>query len=179
MELPCWRPMPAAPTTLLARTAPEATLAPNVAMHIRDPRLRRFYEYWLERRGARQMPARRDIDPLDFRYLLGNLMLIDVLQEPLRFSVRLHGTNIVARMHYDMTGKLLDEVPRPEWRAYVLERCRGLASAGEPLLLTNDLVLDGWGSRYEALWLTFSDDGVEVTLLACAMIYGELGVVTA
>ena len=156
-------------------TAPQATLAPDIAAGLRDPRLRRFYDYWRGKRGGRPMPARRDLDPLDFPYVLGNLMLIDVLSDPQRFCVRLHGTNVVARMHYDMTGKLMDEVPRPEWRAYVLERCRGLVASGEPLLLTNDLMLDGWTSRYEALWLPLSDDGKRVTMLVCAMIYGELG----
>jgi hypothetical protein len=169
----------AAATMISRERAPEAVLAPDVAADIQDHRLRRFYDYWLEKRGERRMPARRDIDPLDFPYVLGHLMLIDVLRDPQRFRVRLHGTNVVARMHYDMTGKLLDEVPRPEWRAYVLDRCRGLAARGEPLLLMNDLTLDGWSSRYEALWLPFSEDGVSVTLLVCAMIYGELASVTS
>ena len=159
--------------------APDATLAPDVAANLRDARLRRFYDYWLGKCGGRRMPARRDLDPLEFPYVLGNLMLVDVLRDPQRFRVRLHGTNVVARMHYDMTGKLLDEVPRPEWRAYILERCRGLAASGEPLLLWNDLMLDGWTSRYEALWLPLSDDGVNVNLLVCAMIYGELESVTS
>jgi len=170
--------MPDAAIKPSPKTAPPAALIPDIAGDIRDPRLRRFYGYWLGKRGARRMPARRDIDPLDFPYVLGNLMLIDVLRDPLRFRVRLHGSNVVARMHYDMTGRLLDEVPRPEWRAYILERCRGLAATGEPLLLLNDLILDDASSRYEALWLPFSDDGVNVTLLVCAMIYGELATVT-
>jgi hypothetical protein len=159
--------------------APQAALVADIAANVRDPRLRRFYDYWMSKRGARRMPARRDIDPLEFPYLLGHLMLVDVLSDPQRFRVRLHGTNLVTRMHYDMTGRLLDDVPKPEWRTYVLDRCRGLAASGEALLLTNDLLLDGWTSRYEALWLPFSDDGTHVNLLACAMIYGELGSVTA
>jgi hypothetical protein len=148
---------------------------PSIDAEIRDPRLRRFYDYWLGKCGGRRFPARRDIDPLDFPYLLGNLMLMDVLRDPRRFRVRLHGTNVVARMNYDMTGKFLDEVPRPEYRAYVLERCLGLVASGAPLVLMNDLIVDGWVSRYEALWLPLSDDGIEVDLLVCAMIYGEAG----
>ncbi|HUK61456.1 MAG TPA: PAS domain-containing protein [Stellaceae bacterium] len=167
-------PLPAAaasPAPL--EKVPEAALAPGVVP--RDPRLKRFHDYWLGKCGGRPMPARRDIDPVDFPYLLGNVMLIEVLREPLRFRVRLHGTNVVARMHYDMTGRFLDEVPRPEWRAYVIERCRGLAASGAPLLLMNDLMLDGWTSRYEALWVPLGEDGTQVDMLMCAMIYGELG----
>jgi hypothetical protein len=167
------------PSANATPTAPEAALAPDIAAGIRAPRLQRFYAYWQSKCAGRRMPARQDIDPLDFPYMLGNLMLIDVLAEPQRFRVRLHGTNIVARMHHDMTGKLLDEVPAPQWRGYVLDRCRGLAASGEPLLLMNELALDGWMSRYEALWLPFSDDGGTVDLLVCGMIYGELGPVAS
>ena len=159
--------------------APSAMPAPNVAAESRDPRLRRFYDYWLVKRGNRRFPARRDFDPLDFPYVLGNLMLVDVLCDPQRFRVRLHGCNLVTRMNYDMTGKLLDELPRPEYRGYVLDRCRGLVASGEPLVLMHDLILDGWISRYEALWLPLSDDGVNVDLLICAIIYGEIESVSA
>lgn len=165
--------MTVAAVTISPDAAPQAMLATDIAAGIRDRKLRRFYDYWREKRGERRMPARRDIDPLDFPYMLGNLMLFDVLADPQRFRVRLHGANVAARMQYDMTGKLLDEVPRPEWRAYIIERCRGLAEAGEPLLLSNDLWLDGRTSHYEALWLPLSDDGVRVTMLVCGLIYGE------
>ncbi|HXQ50619.1 MAG TPA: PAS domain-containing protein [Stellaceae bacterium] len=153
--------------------APCATPAPTIAAKSRDRRLRRFYDYWLGKCGERRFPARRDIDPLDFPYVLGNLMLVDVLREPQRFRVRLHGANLVTRMNYDMTGKWLDELPRPEYRTYVLDRCRDLVASGEPLALIHDLVLDGWISRYEALWLPLSDDGVHVDLLVCGIIFAE------
>ncbi len=151
----------------------------DVAAAIADPKLRRFYDYWAGKCGERRFPARRDIDPLEFPYVLGNLMLVDVLRDPQRFRVRLHGTNLVTRMHYDMTGKFVDELPRPEYRAYVLDRCRGLIASGEPLLLLNDLTVDGWTSRYEALWLPLSADGINVDLLVCTMIYGEIGAAAA
>jgi len=120
------------------------------------------------------MPARRDIDPLEFPYVLGDLMLVDVLREPepVRFRVRLHGTKLVTQAGYDMTGKSLDALPRPEYRAYVLERCRGLVATGEPLVTVHDRVLDGRIRRYEALWLPLADDGDHVDLLICALIYG-------
>src|SRR5277367_2064987 len=88
--------------------APQASVATDIGAGIRDPKLRRFHDYWQGKCGGRRMPARRDIDPLEFPYMLGNLMLIDVLADPQRFRVRLHGANIVARMNYDMTGKQLD-----------------------------------------------------------------------
>jgi hypothetical protein len=57
-----------------------------------DPLLQRLYDYWQERRSPRSMPSRSDIDPVDMRFILGNLLLVDVLAAPLRFRIRLHGT---------------------------------------------------------------------------------------
>ena len=54
-----------------------AAIACDIADGIRDARLQRLHAYWTERKGDRRMPARRDIDPLDFPYLLGNIMLLD------------------------------------------------------------------------------------------------------
>jgi hypothetical protein len=140
---------------------------------VKSPRLARLYRYWLERKGYRRFPRRRDIDPLDMQYLLGNLLLIDVLRDPLRFRVRLHGTNMVMRARYDLTSKLIDDLPIPEYRDYVLARCRALVETGQPLAVLNDRVLDGRLMRYEALWLPFSEDGVSVSMLMAALIYRD------
>ena len=57
---------------------------PMNAFSITDESLRRLYLYLDEKRGARAFPARRDIDPLDFPYLLGWILLLDVSHAPLR-----------------------------------------------------------------------------------------------
>jgi hypothetical protein len=58
------------------------------AADICDPRLRRLYEYWLAKKGQRRFPSRRDIDPVDFPYVLGHVILFDVMRGPLCFRVR-------------------------------------------------------------------------------------------
>src|SRR5215471_13459596 len=92
----------------------------SLADQIREPRLKRLFAYWCAAKRGRRMPARRDLDPLDFPYALGYVMLVDVLREPLRFRVRLHGTEITRRVFYDLTGKLLDDIPDPEYRHYAV-----------------------------------------------------------
>jgi hypothetical protein len=150
--------------------APVEIQQPDTA-DIRDARLRRLYEYWVEKKGQRRFPSRRDIDPIDFAYVLGHVILIDVLRDPLRFRVRVHGTEMVAKAGYDLTGKFLDDHPITEYRRYVMERCEGLVRDGEPLLVRHDRTLDGKPRRYEALWLPLSDDGQQVTRLLAALIY--------
>jgi hypothetical protein len=173
MDLPSPRSAPVLGPEPPQDRAPEPAARPagDLAERIREARLRRLHAYWLERRGERRMPARRDIDPLDFTYLLGHIMLIDVIREPLRFRVRLHGTALVKLSAYELTGKLLDELPDTAYRAYAIERCRGLIESGEPAIVHHDRVLDGRRRNYEALWLPFSDDGSIVTMLLCALIH--------
>src|SRR5690348_9915908 len=139
----------------------------DIEAAVQDSRLRRLYEYWLAKKGDRRFPARADIDPLDFGYVLGNVMLLDVVRDPLRFRVRVHGTMMVMKAGYELTGKFFDELPITDYRRYVRERCEGLVKTGEPLLVRHNRALDGRLREYEALWLPFSDDCQNVTMLLC------------
>jgi hypothetical protein len=151
---------------------PEQSLAtPDLAHEIAEPRLQKLYAYWSSVRGARRLPARRDIDPLEFAYVLGHVMLVDVLRDPLRFRVRLHGSEMAIRTSRDLTGKLLDDLPGGDFRDYVVERCRGLVESAQPLRIEQDRALDGRQYRYEALWLPLSDDGATVSMLMLGLIY--------
>ena len=143
----------------------------DLTLEITEPRLLRLYHYWLDRRGERRFPARRDIDPLDFGYVLGYVLLIDVLRDPLRFRVRLHGTTMAERAGYELTGKLLSELPDAKYRDYVIERCEGLVASGMPVAVRHERLIDGRFQPYEALWLPFSEDAQNVTMLLCALIY--------
>jgi hypothetical protein len=145
----------------------------DISGGIKDPRLLQLYCYWQERKGARRHPSRRDIDPLDIRYVLGHVMMIDVLEAVPRYRVRLHGTGLVQRAHYDLTGKFLEDLPNPEYRDYVLMRCETLVQSGDPAIVHHDRILDGEIRQYEALWLPFSEDNQQVTMLLCALIYGR------
>jgi hypothetical protein len=144
---------------------------------IETPKLRKLYAYWDERRQGREFPARRDIDPLDFRYALGRIMLLDVLYEPLRFRFRLHGTALALRAGYDMTGKMADTLPNRDNRAVLLERCRMLVEMRQPAAVTKERILGKDYYGYEALWLPLSEDGKTISMLMCALFYHD-GAVT-
>src|SRR3546814_17864940 len=70
----------AAPSTMAPRERegqrPVGERMPRVisvagAEEIFYPRLRRLYDYWDDKRGARRMPCRQDIDPVELRDLPG------------------------------------------------------------------------------------------------------------
>lgn len=136
-----------------------------------DQRLRRLFAYWRSACRGRRMPARRDLDPIEFSYMLGHVALIDVTHAPLRFRWRLHGTSISARLHRDLTGQWIDEMPETDLKTYLVARCRGLVENREPLRVAHEHAFEGRMHSYEALWLPLSDDGDRVTMLMLAMIY--------
>src|SRR5258708_21325023 len=87
-----------------------------------DERLHRFFAYLEAKRGTREFAARRDIDPLEFGYILGNVVLLDVQHEPLRFRYRLVGSVLAAGAGYDFTRSYVHDHPPVEYRAYLLAR---------------------------------------------------------
>ena len=69
--------------------------------------------YWESKLDGRQMPARRDFDPVfEIPHLLPWVILVDVLRDPLDFRYRLIGTGIAAQAHRDHTGCRFSELTR-------------------------------------------------------------------
>lgn len=63
----------------------EYTRLPDQLHH---PNLVQLFHHWQTMRGTRPMPRRADFDPASLPLLLGNLILVDVLRDPLRFRYR-------------------------------------------------------------------------------------------
>jgi hypothetical protein len=144
---------------------------PVIPAEIEAEELHRLYAYWQSRLAGRRYPARRDLDPLDFRYLMGRIVLLDVLREPLRFRIRLQGMEIVKYFGRDMTGKTFDEILRPELRAFLLQRAKELLEGGVPYFARRELIKDERTLRFEAAVLPLADDGNSINMLMMAIIF--------
>src|SRR5258707_2720250 len=92
------------------------------ALQVVSPLLQRLLADWQVRRRERTLPARRDFDPLDLKYILGKLLLVDVERQPLRFRFRLVGTELARRSGVELTGRTLDDYPSPEYREVIRRR---------------------------------------------------------
>lgn len=145
----------------------------NILSNLKNDYLRKLYLYWQDRRGDRAFPARKDLDPIDFRYIIGNILLIDVLQNPLRFRCRLHGTNLSERAGYDMTGKMVDELPGDENRTVLVDRLHWLMEWRKPFAISHTWRLDDHDHRYEVIWLPLSDDGTTINMFASGILYED------
>ena len=141
-------------------------------LSIRTPQLQTLYLDWDHRRNGRQFPARRDFDVLDLKYIIGNLSLLDVSYEPLRFRFRLHASGVSERVGYEMTGHDLDELPQPDTREVmrrhyvdVVERRMPIVQMREREILDNRLV------HCEVLALPLARDGKTIDMLMSGVIW--------
>src|SRR3546814_5878253 len=48
------------------------------AIQLDKPALQQLYAYWDDKRAGRPYPTREDIDPLELKFILGCLLLLDV-----------------------------------------------------------------------------------------------------
>jgi hypothetical protein len=150
--------------SLSVKASPIARGADNLA--IDSPKLQRLYQDWLGRRRGRPLPARRDFDILDLQYILGDLSLLDVLVEPLRFRFCVHGSNAADRLRVDLTGKSLDDHPDPEHREFATWCCAEAVATRTPQRLLRDrLHFRLRVLRWEGLVLPLSADGRSVDTL--------------
>jgi hypothetical protein len=152
-------------------SADDDALRAEVLAPITSPDLHRLYDYWRERCRDGKLPSRADIDPLELTYLLGNLILFDVLREPLRFRYRLLGSKLIMGRSGgpDLTGQLLDDHPHVEFRKQAIANLSRVVTAARPLAIHRDTVLDGSLRRNDTLCLPLASDGVAVDVILVGM----------
>jgi hypothetical protein len=137
---------------------------------IQDPGIRRFWAYWRAKSAAGALPARRALDPLDFPYVLGKVVLIEARRgsgetPDWRFRYRLVGTEVVARDGYDLTNRTLEDLPDPEYREQIRHTWTSVCETTEPFHGFRDRMMDGRTRRYEVIVLPLAENGHHVDML--------------
>jgi hypothetical protein len=151
-------------------------LATNGApqLEIDDDRLRRLFAYWLEKRGERPFPAKSEIDPVEFSYILGYVTLVDVEREPRRYRFRLDGSILAALSGMDYTGRYLDELPGEQYVAFITETYDRVVDSSEPFRYRKHELLDQQLFSEETIILPLGDHPPKVDMLMVAVIPGDL-----
>jgi hypothetical protein len=97
----------------------KVVLSENCIQDLHDQRLRRLLDYWNALRGDAAMPPKSAIDPVDFRYILGYVTLVDVEADPRRYRFRLDGSILVRLSGMDYTGRYLDDLGMPDYIDFI------------------------------------------------------------
>lgn len=137
---------------------------------IRSDVLRRLVTYWDRIRGARPMPARGDFDPLDARFALGYISVIEVHRDPMRFYFRLDGTKQVELFGIDCTRRYLDEAMPPDHAAMAGAFYSEVVKQGQPRYQRRQIVFHERLMDYEVVILPFSQDSERVDLLMTGIV---------
>ncbi|HUK61161.1 MAG TPA: PAS domain-containing protein [Stellaceae bacterium] len=147
--------------------------AEDRAPPVTERRLVRLYQYWLAQRGARRMPSRADIDPLEMRFILGHLMLIDVSHPGPEFRVRLQGSELSWWIGQELTGMNLSDVPSLDLETLARRQFEHVVATAEPLGWIGNDAIDGIRRQYQAIILPLSSEGKFVDLLMVAVRCGS------
>ena len=136
-----------------------------------------MYDYWHSKRGARSMPSRADIDPVDMpRRLLPFINLVDVVADERRYVYRLVGTGDVEIRGCDPTGKSVLEGFFAPSATNALSCYDRVVSTRAPFLDPEPfLAPTGKHVTEETIFLPLSDDGVNVNIVLVFSHTRDLG----
>ncbi len=124
------------------------------------------FAYWSSRREGGRLPARRHIDPDQFKRHLPTISLIDVRRNPRDYRQRLAGTGLYSVYGGEITGKRLCEIYAPEAERYWREQLNRVVDDAKPAVGVHSL---SWrrASHLSILWLRLplASDGERVDMI--------------
>lgn len=126
---------------------------------IQSPRLRSVYQHWTTIRGARALPARRDVDPLEMRCALGILMIARYEPAHDDFRVSLFGTELARLRSGDATGWLIGTLRPSRYADFVRRHYREVLNTGMPSLNRIVLAVGAPLVDYTCLALPLAESG--------------------
>ena len=129
--------------------------------------------YWIEKRGSRSMPRKRDIDPIEISpRILPNLQIIEVINRGARFRYRLVGSASVDAFGSDYTGRYPDEMFSDDRLNFIQSIYRKVCATKIPLFSLNRYHtpknIDLFAYR---IYMPLSEDGIDASHIFGALRY--------
>lgn len=142
---------------------------------IRDNRLRSLFQYWSSKLRGRSMPARKDLDPLEMRPWLGNLVLVDFPGDPKAYRIRLEGVNVVQFYGSSRTGRGIEAMTSELERQVVLPQYFSVVETKEPAYYEAEFISSEGVLTYQhKLVLPLSDDGERVNMTLAGIYFDRV-----
>ena len=142
---------------------------------IRDARLLGLFHYWHGKCQGRVMPARRDIDPIEMRQWLGNLLLVDFPPDPMQYRIRLDGVNLVQFYSSSREGRGVEVMTSEEERRIVLPQYMTVLENRQPAYFETQFVTsEGIVTSQLKLLLPLSEDGQRVNMVLGGIYFDRI-----
>ncbi|HTK34897.1 MAG TPA: PAS domain-containing protein [Caulobacteraceae bacterium] len=125
-----------------------------------------LFAYWTSLRQGGRLPARAQINPDRFKRHLPTVSLIDVLDEPRDYRLRLAGTGLYGVYGGEITGKTLEDVYSQDAADYWRTELDRIVEQGRPQVGCHSLSWRGQ-SHLSILWirLPLASDGKRVDMI--------------
>jgi hypothetical protein len=152
---------------------PEIAWAPRTEQ-IPDPRLQQLNDYWRGKAEDGVAASSKAIDPSEMRFILGYVMLLDVLDGGADFRYRLYGSLIAERFGRDVTGRTVRDFGDTEYIVnFFLATYQAVTETGRPLLSTHYPRPGSQTASWSRLILPLIDGAGAVSRLLVGQIPGE------
>ncbi|MBT6116389.1 MAG: PAS domain-containing protein [Rhodospirillaceae bacterium] len=119
------------------------------------PHLCEVFAYWNALRGDEPVPRRDAFDPIRVKPSLGLISIAEVLRGGEDFRYLLYGSELARVQDQDFTGRLVSELPPPEFGRFVLSHLREAIAEGKPTAYRIEVVSDRMSIDYWRLLLPF------------------------
>jgi hypothetical protein len=140
-----------------------------------DSRLLGLFHYWHGKCQGRAMPARRDIDPIEMKPWLGNLLLVEFPPDPMQYRIRLDGVNLVEFYSSSREGKGVEAMTSEEERRIVLPQYMTVLEEKQPAYYEAEFVTsEGIVTAQRKLLLPLSEDGTRVNMVLGGIYFDRL-----
>lgn len=132
------------------------------------PLLLRLHGHWADRCRDGRLPARSQFDPVDMRWAMGSIFLVEARPELEDFRYTLIGSEIVRNAGVDNSGRLVSEV----FGATGLALYREIRDERRPIRVHGPM---HWRNKlyrgHETLILPLADDGRTVDRFIGGMVF--------
>lgn len=141
---------------------------------IEDARLQQLGKYWRAKTDGGLSAPVRAIDPAEMRFILGYVMLLDVLDDGADFRYRLYGSLIAERFGRDVTGQTVRDFGDGEYIVnFFLATYQAVAETSRPLLSTHFPRPGSQTASWSRLILPLADGTGAISRLLVGQIPGE------
>lgn len=144
----------------------------DMPFEIPEPRLRSLYSYWHSKMHGESLPGRSDIDPLEMKPWLGNLMLIEFHGDVSSYQIRLDGTNLEHYYGTRRTGFGVEKLTSEDERELLMSQYGTVLDEKRPAYYEAEFTnSDGVFSRQAKLILPLSADKERVDMVLVGIYF--------
>lgn len=145
-----------------------------VAADIEEPILQRLLAYWESLKEEDAFPHVDAVDPIEFGFALGHVMLLEPAEDGLDFIYRVYGSEIAGVFGTDLNRKRVSDHTFPSMSQYFLANYWACTRHRAPLFSRHAPPIEVSVAYWDRLVLPLRDDAGEIARLLVGNVSGQV-----